>query len=222
MILTEAKLKQLRSEVADERTFGPAWNMMRELGVIRDGHFWTNDQRHTPYYYDTTPLFLTGRILNLARDLPVAISMEVRQQTTVVMGPQFGGDTIGLLLSKLLEAEGELHSVQFIPIEKTFKLVGRELGCTVLDIRPAYHSYLAGAQVLLTDTVRSTDKTMMACAQLAERYGGKVLASVSLVDAATKPHPRLHFSIWKHREDLFYQPGPGCPQCSKGLPMTKF
>jgi orotate phosphoribosyltransferase len=219
----ERELEAIRAEVALEQTFGPAWEMMRGLGVVRDGHFWTHDRsRHTPYYFDTRPLFLTGRILTIVQDLPKKIDPAVRQKVTVVAGPQFGGDVIAQLMRSLLESEGEHRTIHCVPIEKISVRIGREIHRPTLYIRDYFQPFLRDASVLLVDNVRFTDSTMKSCELLVKDYGGKVVASASLIDAATVHHPRPHFSIWEQSQEVVYAAGSTCPQCRRGVAMTEF
>ncbi len=180
-----SNVSAIHDEAVLRQRFGSAWQELTELGVIKEGHFRRHDYRHTKWYYDTVPLFLTGRIWTIMQDLAAVINPEVVEQIEFIAGPGYRGNILAFGLANVLSARSPAsRPIQSVPIERQFQIVGPDLGKSEHWVRKRYLELLAGRGVLLADDVLATGKTRTGCFHLLTQAGAKVLGSVSIIDAS--------------------------------------
>jgi len=187
--------------------------------LMRNGHFDYGNGFHGRVYLNPHQLFRhPSTIWRLAQDLLEVLPGELLEKTEVVAGPAMGGALLAHTLAGLLDGRRALTHppCSFAP----FSGGGGDHDFT---LRGFYAGEMAGRRVLLADDVRNTGKTFQRCAELVQRAGGTVLATVeicdrleAIVDAGV---PNYALAEYKAPENF---PAAECPMCRAGEAITSF
>src|SRR5262245_8904730 len=195
-----------------------ALKTLQDLEVLmRDGHFDYGNGFHGRVYLNPHQLFLhPSTIWRLAQDLLDVLPAEVIAETEVVAGPATGGALLAHTIAGLIDGRRPLPhpSCSFAPLPTAAQAA---------VLRRVYRSKLAGKRVLLADDVRNTRKTFERSAALITEAGGKVIATVEIVD---RMEAIVDLGVPNYALAEYAAPGnyrsDECPMCREGMPVTTF
>jgi orotate phosphoribosyltransferase len=195
-----------------------AQRIMQDANVLLEGHFDFGNGYHGRTYLNPHMLFCRpSTIWQLAQDLLDVLPYDVTTQVQAVVGPSTGGALLAHTLAGLLDGRRSLEHQPcvFAPIDPD-----KDEG---LRLRSTYRAVLAGKKVLLADDVRNTGKTFSHCADLVQKAGGEVIATVQLYDrmASVVSLPVPNFALLEYSARDIYT-STTCPQCAAGVPLTRF
>jgi orotate phosphoribosyltransferase len=90
-------------------------------------------------------------------------------------------------------------------------------------LSPSYRHVIKGRRVLIADDVRNTGQTFRQCAALVAEAGGKMVATVEIIDrleaTATPDTPNIALVGYKAPANYAAET---CPLCAATVPITTF
>lgn len=211
-----------------------ALEKLQDLGVLmRNGHFDYGNGYHGRVYLNPHQLFRhPSTIWRLAQDLLDVLPSELLDRTEVVAGPATGGALLAHTIAGLLDGRRPLTypPCSFAPFTpggwgdgELGSTGGGRRGSERFILRDFYATEMAGKRVLLADDVRNTGKTFQQCAELVEKAGGRVIATVQICDrmeaVVDLGVPNFALAEYQAPEN---HPAAECPMCRAGEAVTTF
>jgi len=198
-----------------------ALKQLEELGVLMHaGHYDYGNGYHGRAYLNPHRLFVhPATIWRLAQDLLDVLPGDLLERTEVVAGPVMGGALLAHTMSGLLDGRRALTH----PASSFAPFTYREGTASELVLRGFYARHVAGRRVLLADDVRNTGATFARCAQVVERAGGTVIATVEICDRleAVVDLGVPNYALAEYQAPENYAVAE-CPMCRAGEPITTF
>lgn len=191
-------------------SFEQVWNLLRETGALREGHFEFPNGAHSRHYFQM-PLMM--RYHGNARFLNVALSRKLRMEPDVrailpdcaIVAPAAGGIPVAFGIREALDAD------QIFWAEK---VDGRYLFRQYLDAR--------GLSCILVDDIVRSGKVISLMVDLIREAGATLVAIGTLVhfkDAMLEIGDVPYYSLIDV-DSKFYEPD-HCPACTLREPVQK-
>jgi orotate phosphoribosyltransferase len=198
-----------------------ALKQLTELGVLmRAGHYDYGNGYHGRAYLNPHQLLVhPSTIWRLAQDLLDTLPGDLLERTEVVAGPVLGGALLAHTISGLLDGRRALTH----PASSFAPLTYGDGAPSELVLRDFYARHVAGKRVLLADDVRNTGATFARCAEVVERAGGTVIATVEICDRleAVVDLGVPNYALAEYEGPENYAVAE-CPMCRAGEPITTF
>jgi orotate phosphoribosyltransferase len=173
--------------------------ILRDLGVLQEGHFLLNSGLHSKYY------FQKFRILDspdATTELCKIIADEFRDKNAEwVIGPTTGGIIIAFEVARQLGLR-----CGFAEERGGRRVVGRGFE-------------IKGKKVLVVDDVMTTGKSLVETLDAIGEKGGDVIGVAVLIDRSTQKLPFTPFAVYR-REVVNFDPA-NCPLCKSGVELQK-
>jgi len=177
-------------------------DILRNAGVIKEGHFLLSSGLHSPVYWEKFRLLQYPAYTEKVCRLIVQHFKD--QSIDVVAGPTTGGIIVGFEIARQLgvrsifaEKEGETRVFR-----RDFELS-------------------AGDHVLIADDVLTTGGSIKGTIDAVNKHGGVVIGIGVLVDRSTE---EINFNVPLFsclRVPTIVYPAEACPLCAAGVPLVK-
>jgi len=177
--------------------------IFRDNGALLEGHFGLTSGRHSPIYLQCAMVLQYPEI---AREIGRELAAMAGEDIDLVVSPAVGGIVIGQETASNLGARAIFS--ERVDGEMTFR--------RGFYVKP-------GERVLTVEDVVTTGGSIREAALLAEKMGGDLVATASIVhrymDKPTPPTDRPHHSLLQIHAPA-YDPA-DCPLCKEAIPIQK-
>lgn len=177
--------------------------IFREREALLEGHFDLTSGRHSPTYLQCAVVLQYPEI---AREIGKELAVMAGEDIDLVVSPAVGGIVIGQETASNLGARAIFS--ERVDGNMTFR--------RGFSVKP-------GERVLAVEDVVTTGGSIREAALLAEKMGGNLVATASIVhrftDEPTPPTDRPHYSLLQIHAPA-YDPA-DCPLCKEEIPLEK-
>jgi orotate phosphoribosyltransferase len=179
------------------------YELYRELGGIREGHYLLASGRHSPLFFQSATVMQYPKV---AQRLGQLIAAQWTVPLEFVIGPAIGGIILAVTTAEAL-------GVRALFAEKT-------ADPQTMTIRPGLH-VRPGDRFLAVEDVVTTGGSLLRAIRAAERLGAICVGAASIIDRSggkrSFPYP-LTSLLTLEVQDFDPQ---DCPLCLRGEPLLK-
>lgn len=173
--------------------------LLKELNVLKEGHFLLNSGLHSKFYFEKFRIlenpFATAKLCRVIK------RRFLKENVEWVIGPTTGGVIIAFETARQLKCRAG-----FAEEKEGKRIIGRSF-----DIR--------NKNILIVDDVLTTGKSLNETIEAVKEKEGKIVGICVLIDRSSQPMPFDYFSIYRKVIDN-YQPQ-DCPLCRSNIPLVK-
>jgi len=174
--------------------------ILKEAGVLLEGHFLLSSGRHSERYCQCARLFENRE---QAKQVIAPVAKQLKEvDYDLIVGPAMGG----------------IHAAYELSIQTGKRNIFIERVAGQMEMRRGFE-IKPGEKVVIMEDVVTTGKSALEVAKVIEAYGGTVVALACIIDRRVTDVPFPIFSAIQLQEKTFSPDD--CPLCQEGIPFIK-
>lgn len=176
--------------------------ILRDLGVVKKGHFVLTSGRHSSFYFEKFRILEKPEMTSiLCRRIAEMIIKEHSGDIDIVCGPATGGMILAFEVAKTL-------SMGCVYLEKN----GDEF-CLLRGMKIP-----KGARTVIVDDVLTTGKSIQAAEKAVKNAGGIIVLNAVMIDRRKNKTSEIPILALHGAQGEDYAPEE-CPQCAANVPL---